>query len=136
LLVTIEGPHSSVFVKVWEAYVGNNRLIMLDTDIEHNKPEDRIITGQLYGGDSNMRIKQEIVLGIGGVRALAAMNIVPTVYHINEGHPAFALLERLSGLTAKEGLDLKRQSKWLKRAPFLRPIRLCRLDLTFLAMTR
>jgi len=74
LLVTIEGPHSSVFVKVWEAYVGNNRLIMLDTDIEHNKPEDRIITGQLYGGDSNMRIKQEIVLGIGGVRALAAMN--------------------------------------------------------------
>ena len=116
LLVTIEGPHSSVFVKVWEAYVGNNRLIMLDTDIEHNKPEDRIITGQLYGGDSNMRIKQEIVLGIGGVRALAAMNIVPTVYHINEGHPAFALLERLSGLTAKEGLDLKTAVEVVKKS--------------------
>lgn len=116
LLVNIEGPNSYIFVKVWETHVGNNKIVMLDTDIEENRPEDRVITGQLYGGDSNMRIRQEIVLGIGGIRALAAMNITPTVYHINEGHPAFALLERLRVLNTEQNLDLNTSIEIVKKS--------------------
>ena len=69
-------------------------LYLLDTNLSENSPADRDITSRLYGGGSEMRIKQEIVLGIGGVRALEAMNIAPTVFHMNEGHSAFLALER------------------------------------------
>jgi starch phosphorylase len=106
LIVFVEGPDAYIFVKVWETHIGNNKLVMLDTDIEENRPEDRVITGQLYGGDSNMRIRQEIILGIGGMRALKAMNMKPTVYHINEGHPAFVLLERLKTLQKEKEVPL------------------------------
>jgi glycogen phosphorylase len=86
----------TVEAQVWQIRLGRNRLFLLDTDVEANSPEDRAITRTLYGGDTRTRIQQEIVLGQGGVRALAAMGIEPTVFHMNEGHAAFMVLERLA----------------------------------------
>ncbi len=74
--------------------MGRINLYLLDTDIPENSAEDRAITAQLYGGDLEMRIRQEIVLGMGGPRALAALGLKPSVYHMNEGHAAFLGLER------------------------------------------
>jgi starch phosphorylase len=104
LHVTIDMPQRSVAAKVWQAQVGKVRLILLDTDIEKNNAEDRDIAHQLYGGDRGTRIEQEIVLGVGGVRALNEMGLKPTVWHINEGHAAFLTLERIRQLTL-QGLD-------------------------------
>ncbi len=92
--VQVELEERPVNLKVWEARAGHIRLFLLDSDLEENTTEDRSITFQLYGGDSTTRIQQEIVLGIGGVRALRAMGITPTVWHINEGHAAFQIPER------------------------------------------
>ena len=83
-----------VKIKVWEARAGHVRLLLLDSDLPENSPQERAITGKLYGGDSTARIQQEIILGIGGVRALRALQLAPTVWHINEGHPSFLILER------------------------------------------
>ena len=83
-----------VKIKVWEARVGNIRLYLLDSDVAENTPQERAITSQLYGGGTEVRIEQEIVLGIGGVRALRALELAPTVWHINEGHASFQILER------------------------------------------
>ena len=104
LEVSVEFGDRDVHVKVWQAHIGRVALYLLDTDLETNRPEDRATAHRLYGGDRNTRIQQEIVLGMGGVRALAAMGIKPTAWHINEGHAAFLVLERLRGL-AREGLD-------------------------------
>jgi starch phosphorylase len=93
--IEIDFPGRKVVVKVWEAMVGHVRMILLDTDLPENSPEDRYITHQLYGGDKQTRIQQEIILGVGGVRALRELDIHPTVYHINEGHAAFLVLERV-----------------------------------------
>ncbi len=93
--VPVELPGRTVFVRLWEAHVGLARLIFLDTDLPVNMEDDRKITGQLYGGGREMRIIQEIVLGVGGVRALNELGITPAVWHINEGHSAFLTLERL-----------------------------------------
>ncbi|MBZ0104973.1 MAG: alpha-glucan family phosphorylase [Sulfuricella denitrificans] len=103
--LTVELPGRQVEVKVWQAIVGHVRLYLLDTDLETNTPDDRNIAHQLYGGDRTLRIKQEIILGIGGVRALQALGIKPTVWHINEGHAAFLILERVRHLMAEFGLD-------------------------------
>ena len=84
----------TVQLNIWQAKAGHITLYLLDSDLEENHEHDRIITHQLYGGDKNTRIQQEIVLGIGGVRALRAIGIQPTVWHINEGHSAFQILER------------------------------------------
>lgn len=94
----------AIKLKVWEAKAGHIKLYLLDTDLEENEDEDRSITFQLYGGDSNTRIKQEIVLGVGGVRALQALGLKPTVWHINEGHAAFQIVERCHKLI-ESGLD-------------------------------
>ncbi|HEX4985226.1 MAG TPA: alpha-glucan family phosphorylase [Burkholderiales bacterium] len=102
--VAVELPGRQVQVKVWQAKIGHVTLHLLDTDLPENSEEDRNITHRLYGGDRNTRIQQEIVLGIGGVRALAALGVAPTVWHINEGHPAFLILERARELVA-QGLD-------------------------------
>ena len=91
-------------VEVWQANVGRARLYFLDTDVEGNRPEDRALTQKLYGGDPRMRISQEIVLGIGGVRALRGAGITPDVFHLNEGHCAFVLLERVREEIAR-GID-------------------------------
>jgi starch phosphorylase len=92
----------TIEVQVWQIRLGHNRLFLLDTDVEANSTEDRAITGTLYGGDTRTRIQQEIVLGLGGVRALLAMGIEPTVFHMNEGHAAFMVLERLANACASE----------------------------------
>ncbi|MCX8085358.1 MAG: alpha-glucan family phosphorylase [Rhodocyclaceae bacterium] len=97
-------PGRMVLVKVWTARVGHIKLYLLDTDIEENSQHDRDIAHQLYGGDRTTRIEQEIVLGMGGVRALAEMGLKPTVWHINEGHAAFLILERMRDLI-QQGLD-------------------------------
>ena len=92
--VMVEIAGRPVKLKVWEARAGHIRLILLDSDVPENSPEERAITSKLYGGGARERIEQEIVLGIGGVRALHAMGLSPTVWHINEGHAAFQILER------------------------------------------
>jgi starch phosphorylase len=102
--VTVELPGRKVAAKVWQARIGHVILYLLDTDLEENTPEDRDIAHQLYGGDRRMRLMQEIVLGVGGVSALAELGLKPTVWHINEGHAAFLVLERIR-LLMRSGLD-------------------------------
>ena len=99
LTIAVEFPGRSVFAQVWRVQVGRVPLYLLDTNIAANeRAEDRNITDQLYGGDREMRIQQEIILGIGGYRALEALGLKPTVYHMNEGHSAFLSLERVRRL--------------------------------------
>ncbi|MDE2387827.1 MAG: alpha-glucan family phosphorylase, partial [Betaproteobacteria bacterium] len=93
-----------VTAKIWQAKIGHVTLYLLDTDLPENSPQDRYITHNLYGGDRTMRIEQEIILGMGGARALQALGIKPTVWHINEGHAAFMILERIRNM-AQQGLD-------------------------------
>jgi starch phosphorylase len=93
--VRVDMPDNAVFIRVWRAMVGRVPLYLLDTNIPDNSPADREITARLYGGGVEMRIRQEIVLGIGGVRALEAMGVKTTVFHMNEGHSAFLALERI-----------------------------------------
>jgi len=110
--VSVRITDRNVWIKVWRATVGNICIYLLDTDVKENNEEDRKITYQLYGGDHEMRLKQEIVLGIGGVRALQASGLNPTVFHMNEGHAAFLGLERIrqfhknNGLTFHEALQV------------------------------
>jgi len=94
LRIALDFPGRSVLVHVWEARIGHLRLILLDTDVPENSEADRGITRQLYGGGRETRLEQEIVLGIGGVRALRSLGLRPTAWHINEGHAAFLVLER------------------------------------------
>lgn len=96
--VRVDLPENAVFCKVWRVKVGRISLYLLDTNLQENSPGDREITARLYGGGTEMRIKQEIVLGIGGVRALEAVNVSPTVFHMNEGHSAFLAMERIRTL--------------------------------------
>ena len=98
VVVHVDLPGRGVAVSLWRATVGRIALYLLDTNLPENRPEDRGITGQLYGGDMDMRIRQEIVLGIAGVRALEAIGIRPDVCHMNEGHSAFLALERIRRL--------------------------------------
>ena len=96
--VSIVWPGRTVNIRIWEAKIGKVSLFLLDTDFEDNLPEDRSITHYLYGGDHENRLKQELILGIGGIRALNEMGIVPELYHSNEGHSAFISLERIRRL--------------------------------------
>lgn len=104
LHVDVEFPGRRVAVKVWQARVGHVWLYLLDTDLERNSVADRGITHRLYGGDRSTRIQQEIILGIGGARTLHELGLKPTVWHINEGHAAFLILERVSALV-QAGMD-------------------------------
>jgi starch phosphorylase len=88
----------TVLVAAWLVQVGRVRLFLLDTDLEENAPWDRELSARLYGGDRETRVQQEIILGIGGVRVLKAMGIEPSVYHLNEGHAAFVVLQRIRDL--------------------------------------
>jgi starch phosphorylase len=105
VVVELDMPGRKVKAKVWEVRIGLTRLFLLDTDLPSNAPDDRNITYQLYGGDHDMRVRQEIVLGIGGVKALDAMGLQPSVFHMNEGHAAFLGLERIRMLVAREKLS-------------------------------
>ena len=98
LCVHVGLPGRDVRVKVWEARAGHVRLFLLDADLPENGPADRDITHRLYGGDRTTRLEQEILLGVGGGRALEAMGLKPSVWHINEGHAAFLVLERVRRL--------------------------------------
>lgn len=95
ITVSVEFPGRTVFMRVWEIKVGLVSILLLDTDLPINMPEDRQITGRLYGGGTETRIAQEMVLGVGGVKALRALGLAPAIWHINEGHAAFLTLERL-----------------------------------------
>jgi starch phosphorylase len=116
LVVTVDVPGGQIHAKVWQMNIGRVRLYLLDTNIASNPPAFRDITDQLYGGDHHVRIRQELVLGIGGLRALKALGLNPTVYHMNEGHSAFLAIERIRLLMAEqhlsfdEALDAARQN--------------------------
>ena len=99
-------PGRDMYARIWKVAVGRTDLYLLDTDYEANRDEDRSVTHQLYGGNWDNRIKQEILLGIGGVRALRALGLNPTIYHYNEGHAAFAGLERLREYMQDQHMDL------------------------------
>jgi starch phosphorylase len=101
----IETRSGVIYLKVWRMSVGRCQLLLLDSNVEGNAPEDREVTSRLYGGDSRTRIRQELVLGVGGFRALRAMGITPGVLHLNEGHSGFALLEAIARRMDDEGLN-------------------------------
>ncbi|MBP1596927.1 MAG: alpha-glucan phosphorylase [Acidobacteria bacterium] len=103
--VAVDFPGRSVFAQVWLVQVGRVPLYLLDTNIPGNTPADQNITDQLYGGDREVRIMQEILLGIGGCRALHALGLEPVVCHMNEGHSAFLALERCRRLISEQGLS-------------------------------
>ncbi len=105
LILEIKYPHATVKFQIWKIVVGRITLYLLDTNIPENSTFDREITAKLYGGDLEMRIKQEILLGIGGMMALDALGINPTVTHMNEGHSAFLILERIRLLMKKNNLS-------------------------------
>ena len=97
-----------VYLKVWKINVGRIKLYLLDSDIEKNKPEDREITLRLYGGDQEMRIKQEIILGMGGTNLLTrALGLKPTIYHMNEGHSAFLILELMKNIIKEKQVSFE-----------------------------
>jgi len=105
LLISVRVLDHEVRARIWELHVGRINLYLLDTDIPENSAEDRRITAELYGGDLEMRMRQEIVLGIGGVHALNALGLEPEVFHMNEGHSAFLALERIRRLVTERNLD-------------------------------
>jgi starch phosphorylase len=107
LTVTVDLAGRPVAIKVWVAQVGRIPLYLLDTNLRENDPADQDVTDELYGGGPENRIRQEIVLGIGGMRVLQAMGITPTVCHMNEGHSAFLSLERVRHLMLDHGLDYR-----------------------------
>src|SRR3954468_7078039 len=108
VIVSVQLPIGEVFIKIWRIDVGRVKLFLLDTNIPQNDSlEFRQITDQLYGGDTIKRIRQEIVLGIGGLRALAKLGIKPTVYHMNEGHSAFQAIERVRVLMSENALTFE-----------------------------
>ena len=104
LKVTVPIQGRLVSAKVWKLPIGRINLFLLDTDHEDNNQEDRALTHMLYGGDNEHRLKQEILLGIGGVRAIEAMNLAPEVYHLNEGHAGFLSIERLKNFIQEENM--------------------------------
>src|SRR6266853_2397589 len=103
--VQIETRSGFIRAKVWRVKVGRCDLLLLDSNVEGNAPEDRELTSRLYGGDSRIRIRQELLLGVGGFRALRAMGITPGVLHLNEGHSGFAVLEAIRSRMQDEGLN-------------------------------
>jgi glycogen phosphorylase len=105
VVISVETRHGSIFARVWKLHVGRVDLYLLDTNINRNTDEDRNLTARLYGGDQRTRIRQEIMLGVGGVRALTAMGIKPRVIHLNEGHSAFAPLEIIRMRMKHDGMS-------------------------------
>lgn len=104
LKIQLPAPGRIIYAKIWRVEVGRVTLFLLDTDLEENHQDDRMISHRLYGGDNELRFKQELMLGIGGIRALEALNIKPDIYHCNEGHAAFMCIERLHKLVQEENL--------------------------------
>ncbi len=105
--VAVSLPGRDLHVAVYEAQVGRRRLFLLDAALEHNSEADRLLTTQLYDSRPNVRLAQELVLGVGGMRALAALDLVPSTVHLNEGHSVFAVLEYIRRVMAHEGLSFE-----------------------------
>ncbi len=105
VLINVDLPGRTVYAKVWRIQVGRVPIFLMDTDVERNAPQDRELSARLYGGDREMRISQEVVLGIGGVRAVRALGYDPAVWHMNEGHSAFLGLERVREYVQSQGLS-------------------------------
>ena len=103
--IEVDASDGPIKAHIWRARVGRNMLLLLDADVDGNEPQDRELTHVLYHGDRVVRLRQELLLGVGGVRALRALGIKPGVYHLNEGHSAFAPLEAAYWLMKEEGLD-------------------------------
>lgn len=107
ITISIAFPGRNIYARIWRVDVGRTPLYLLDTDFEDNLAEDRGITHQLYGGDWENRLKQELLLGVGGIRALRALGIEADVYHCNEGHAAFIGMERLREYVVNENLSFE-----------------------------
>ncbi|NIV32191.1 MAG: alpha-glucan family phosphorylase, partial [Anaerolineae bacterium] len=97
LIVQVALRGTPVYMQVWQVRVGRVNIYLMDTNVSQNAPWDRDLSARLYGGDQETRIRQEMVLGLGGVRVLGALGIQPSVWHMNEGHSAFLVMERLRG---------------------------------------
>jgi starch phosphorylase len=113
--ISINGPEGEIRAVVWKIMVGRIPLYLLDTNLAENPPEIREITSRLYAGDPKARLAQEVLLGIGGMRALDAMGIHPTVCHMNEGHCAFATLERLAQMISSYNINLETAKEIISR---------------------
>jgi phosphorylase/glycogen(starch) synthase len=107
VIISVELPGRKVHARIWEARVGRVSIFFFDTDVQENNAADRTITAKLYGGGKQVRIEQEVLLGIGGIRLLEFLNIKPLVYHLNEGHSAFLIIERLINLMQNYNLGLE-----------------------------
>ena len=107
LMVTVKLAERQVYLKVWQINVGRIKLYLLDSDIDTNIAEDRVITLRLYGGDQEMRIRQEIVLGMAGVKLLKQLKYEPTVYHMNEGHSSFLTLELINDIMQEKQVSFE-----------------------------
>ena len=107
VVVEIETRSGRICAKVWRVKVGRRDLLLLDSDVEGNAPEDRQLTSRLYGGDLRIRIRQELLLSVGGLRALKALGISPGVLHLNEGHSGFAVLEAIRMRMEEEGISFE-----------------------------
>ena len=118
VVIEVEYPGRIIKANIWKCQVGRVPLYLLDCDHEDNTPEDRGITGQLYGGDRDTRIRQEIMLGMGGVLALHALNIQPSVYHMNEGHSAFMALQRIKELVQREKISFEQALETVRAGSF------------------
>ena len=105
ITIEVHYPGRTVTARIWRIQVGRNPLFLLDTNLPINRPEDRDLTSKLYGGDNEMRIRQEILLGIGGLRALIKLGLEPDICHLNEGHSAFLALERINLLMKNRGVS-------------------------------
>jgi glycogen phosphorylase len=113
--VRIETRSLSIWAKVWRVRVGRCDLFLLDSNVSGNAPEDRELTSRLYGGDGRIRIRQELLLGIGGFRALKAMGVTPGVLHLNEGHSAFVVLEAIRDRMEEEGVPFAEAASRVSR---------------------
>ncbi|HNZ19042.1 MAG TPA: alpha-glucan family phosphorylase [Candidatus Hydrogenedentes bacterium] len=116
IVIEVEYPERPVKARVWRIDVGRVPLYLLDCDFDANEPDDREITARLYGGGNDMRVRQEILLGMGGVTMLRRLDIHPTVWHMNEGHSAFMTLQRIKNLVKGEGLSLDHAVESVKAA--------------------
>ena len=105
LILSVKFPRRRVYLKAWKVTVGRVSLYLLDSDVDQNSPEDRLITSTLYGGDQEMRIGQEIILGMGGTHFLRKIGLNPTIYHMNEGHSAFLTLEIIKDIIKEKEIS-------------------------------
>jgi len=112
--VSVDLKGEEVWIQAWRVNIGRIRLYLLDTNLAENSQSARGITSELYGGDREMRIRQEIILGVGGVRMLMALGVDPAVYHMNEGHSAFAVFERIRGLIHDRGLSFNEAVEFVR----------------------